>query len=130
MLGGAFGAKKGVSEQALQIAVAHHFRQIERLTGKFTFFHVPNGGHRSKRQAALFKAMGVLAGVNDLIFLAAPQKAIFIEMKAKGGSISDNQASFHRRLKDFGFESHTVSAATPHEAIDKVNDILKGHGVL
>lgn len=130
MLNGAFGAKKGVSEQQLQIAVANHFRRLEQLTGKFTFFHVPNGGHRTKRQAALFKAMGVLSGVNDLIFLAAPQKAIFIEMKAKGGSLSDNQINFHRKLKECGFESYTVSAATAHEAIDKVGEILKTHGVL
>lgn len=38
-------------------------------------FHVPNGGKRSKVEAARFKAMGVQAGVPDL-FLPVPRALI------------------------------------------------------
>lgn len=46
-------------------------------------FHVPNGGKRSAVEAARFKAMGVKAGVPDLI-LPVPRggyAGLFIEMK-------------------------------------------------
>lgn len=53
-------------EQALQIAV------VEELTLRTIrpalFWHVPNGGKRSKTEAAIFKAMGVRDGVSDLHF--------------------------------------------------------------
>lgn len=56
-------------------------------------FHVPNGGKRSKVEAARFKAMGVQAGVPDL-FLPVPRGAyhgLFIEMKAPKGRTSNAQ---------------------------------------
>lgn len=55
-------------------------------------FHVPNGGWRDKRSAAIFKAMGVRAGIPDLI-LAYPRPGFHIlgiELKA-GSSESANQ---------------------------------------
>lgn len=49
-------------------------------------FHIPNGGKRTKYEAARFKAMGVVPGIPDL-FLAIPKggyHGMFIEMKRPG----------------------------------------------
>ena len=50
-------------------------------------FHVPNGGGRSKAEAGILKAMGVLAGIPDLFVIgpsghAALPRLIAIEFKA------------------------------------------------
>jgi hypothetical protein len=51
-------------------------------------FHVPNGGNRSKKEGAKFKAMGVLAGVPDILII---DYSLAIELKVKGGRLSTNQ---------------------------------------
>ncbi|WP_419797265.1 MAG: VRR-NUC domain-containing protein [Terasakiella sp.] len=57
------------------------------------WFHVPNGGKRTKAEAGIFKAMGVRSGVPDLCFINPDGKAFFIEMKAPGrrSDTSENQ---------------------------------------
>lgn len=45
-------------------------------------FHVPNGGGRSKAEAGILKAMGVLAGVPDLIVIGPKSYMATIELKA------------------------------------------------
>jgi hypothetical protein len=57
------------------------------------FWHTPNGGYRSKYEAVTFKAMGVKAGVSDLI-LFHTGKLYCLEIKAKGGRASDEQLAF------------------------------------
>lgn len=57
-------------------------------------YHTPNGGSRSKAEAARFKAMGVKAGVPDLFLPAAygGYHGLYIEMKRrKGGKLSAEQ---------------------------------------
>lgn len=66
-------------EEALQRALVAHLRA--RLPKPWIAFHVPNGGGRSKAEAGVLKAMGVLAGVPDLIVIG-PAKVIAIELKA------------------------------------------------
>lgn len=57
-------------------------------------FHIPNGGLRTKREAAAFKAQGVKAGVPDL-FLPVARKGyhgLFVELKRrKGGRLRPDQ---------------------------------------
>lgn len=58
--------------------------------------HIPNGGKRSKAEAAGFQAMGVLAGVPDL-FLPVPRAwfhGLYLEMKALDGKVSKEQDEF------------------------------------
>lgn len=60
-----------------------------------TLFHVPNGGTRDPREAAKFKAMGVVAGVSDLIFLYNSRAYIFEFKNANGkGRLSKEQNDF------------------------------------
>lgn len=68
-------------------------------------FAVPNGGHRDKVTGARMKAEGARAGVPD-IFVAVPSKGkhgLFIEMKVKGGRLSDKQEVWRDRLKQQGY---------------------------
>lgn len=59
-------------------------------------FAVPNGGWRSKSQAARMKVTGTLAGVWDLFI---PEERTWIEMKrADKGRLSAEQQAFGRRM--------------------------------
>lgn len=69
-------------------------------------FHIPNGGARSKSEAARFKAAGVKAGVPD-IFLPCPRgryNGLFIELKRiKGGRVSGDQEVYLRELAQMNY---------------------------
>lgn len=65
-------------------------------------FHIPNGGKRSKSEAARFQAMGVKPGVPDLFLPVARggYHGLFIEMKRqKGGRVSDYQRKWMEQLE-------------------------------
>lgn len=51
-------------------------------------FHIPNGGKRTKTEAARFRAAGVRSGVPDLFLPCARggYHGLWIEMKAVGGA--------------------------------------------
>lgn len=53
-------------------------------------FHVPNGGSRNAREGAKFKAMGVVPGVADLLFIFDGKLYAF-ELKTDKGSQSKSQ---------------------------------------
>ena len=57
------------------------------------YWHTPNGGFRSKSEAKLFKEMGVLAGVSDLLLFRSG-KLYCLELKAQGGRASEEQLRF------------------------------------
>jgi hypothetical protein len=68
-------------------------------------FHVPNGEERDKRVAAKLKAMGVLPGVSDLVFLwkhidesegktRKYLRVLFLELKLPGKTATDQQIAF------------------------------------
>jgi hypothetical protein len=74
-------------------------------------FHIPNGGKRSKAEAGIFKAMGVKAGVSDLM-LALPlhgYAGLWIEFKAPFTSSKDKnypskeQKEWLARMKQAGY---------------------------
>lgn len=67
--------------------------------------HVPNGGKRSKSEAAVFRAMGVLSGVSDL-FLPVPRAGfhgMYIELKALDGKVSKEQKGFLAAVIEQGY---------------------------
>lgn len=69
-------------------------------------FAVPNGGLRSKSEAARLKASGVKAGVPD-IFLAVPKggyAGLFIEMKVGKNKTSKDQDEWIERLMCAGYK--------------------------
>jgi hypothetical protein len=69
-------------EQRIHRTVIAHLRQ-GGVPG-LVFIHVPNGGKREPVEAAIFKGLGVRAGVSDLL-LWHNAKSYALELKAKGG---------------------------------------------
>lgn len=84
-------ARRQSPETQIHRAVVQHLRA--RGAPGMVFFHVPNGGHRKPVEAAIFKSMGVRAGVSDLILVHA-SKIYALELKAEGGRASEAQLAF------------------------------------
>ena len=76
---------------------------IHAVAPQCLVFAVPNGGLRTKAQAAKFKWTGVLAGVPDLVVLAPGGKSFFIEVKAPKGVLSDAQKALIPTIQNMGF---------------------------
>lgn len=86
-------------EQAIQRAVVQHLRT--RGVPGMVFFHVPNGGARGKVEGAIFKSMGVRAGVSDLI-LVHRGKIFAMELKADTGRATVEQMAFMAEIDAAG----------------------------
>lgn len=68
---------------------------------KYLIYANANGGKRSKIEAAIMKGEGVLSGVPDLT-IVTDTAVIWVELKVKGGRVSDNQADVMERLTRLG----------------------------
>jgi hypothetical protein len=77
-------------------------RWFRRTYPTVRIFAVANGEKRSKRDGGRLKAAGVSPGVPDL---CVPAWSIWVEMKARGGSVSPAQRDWHEYLRGIG---HTV----------------------
>lgn len=88
------------SESQIQIALVARLRLLARPD--CVWFHVPNGGLRNKREAARFRAMGVLPGVPDLVFIMPGPRVLFLELKRRRGKPSAEQAALAERLRALG----------------------------
>lgn len=95
-------SKRNRPEQAIQRAVVEYLRILENL-GELTFFHVPNGGGRSRTEAGIFKGLGVRAGVPDLVLMLPGGRTAFIEIKAPQGRMSQAQKTFKNTAETMGF---------------------------
>lgn len=67
--------------------------------------HVPNGGSRNKIEAAKFKAMGLRAGVPDLLLVmpSTDHHGLWIELKSKKGKVQDNQKHVMEQFSSKGY---------------------------
>lgn len=70
-------------------------------------FHVPNGGFRNIREAAKLKAIGVVAGVPDLLLVVNGSLVAF-ELKTDIGRLSDKQKLVHSAWIAQGVAVHVV----------------------
>ena len=91
------------------------------LSKEVVFFHVPNGGKRTKAEAGLFKAMGVVSGVPDLI-ISWPGTIAAIELKAGKGSASGAQLEVQERMKAIGWHVYEV------RSLDQFQLVLRNLG--
>lgn len=87
------------------------------------WYHVPNGGWRSKAEAGRFKAMGVAAGVADYAFVLNGGQAAFIELKVGNNRMSVPQKIFADRVQALG------GLFAECRSVDDVRTTLKGWGV-
>ena len=110
------------SEDDLQVQVANYCRFA--VLPSVLWCHVPNGGKRSKAEAARFKAMGVRAGWPDLQFIRADGVVHFIELKTRTGRKSEGQEAFQADCIRLG---HPYVIA---RSLDDVIVALKGWGFI
>ncbi len=86
-------------------------------------FAVPNGAMKTKAGARKFKREGLKSGVPDLVLpvVTAEHPGLYIEMKKiKGGTVSDDQKEWLRRLEGQGYK--TVVARGHREAIRAIDN--------
>jgi hypothetical protein len=60
-------------------------------------YAIPNGGRRHAREAARMKGLGVLPGIPD-IGICYEGRALYVELKAPRGAVSEAQRAMHKRL--------------------------------
>lgn len=107
----------GMSEEEIHRAVVRHLEY--RAAPGVVWFHVPNGGGRSRAEAGIMKAMGTQPGVPDILAFRAG-RCFGLELKReRGGRVSPAQAEMHIRLAEAG-----VEVAVAH-GIDEAVSILK-----
>ena len=109
-------------EEALQRAVASYLDLA--LPHDAVWFHPPNGGARSKAEAGIFKAMGVKAGVPDIIVIYRG-RVVCIELKAPGGTCSPAQKLMHAQLSAAGALIYTATRIEDVESFLRVIIPLK-----
>ncbi len=78
-------------EESLHRAAVAYLRAA--LPKPWIVWHTPNGGGRSKAEAGILKAMGVLAGMPDLFVLGPERALIAIEFKAPPKRLRSGGAS-------------------------------------
>ncbi len=87
--------------------------------------HIPNGGHRGKREAGQLKRMGVKPGVPDLCLPVARggHHGLYVELKRRDGSrVSSEQRAWLAALHAGGY---CALVAEGHEqAIAAIRDYL------
>jgi len=113
------------SETQIQISLVARLRW--QCRPGVVFFHCPNGELRDKRVAAKLKAMGVLPGVADLIFLWAADRrpsGLFLELKRRFGRPEPDQESFAKAIKELGFFYEWT------DTLDEAVRILIRYGIL
>src|SRR5437879_13666114 len=86
-------------EQQIHQAVVAHLNM--RAEPRVFFWHTPNEGKRGWVNAAALKAMGMTAGVPDLLILKAGQLHA-LELKAPGGRLTPSQRGIMERMMECG----------------------------
>jgi hypothetical protein len=107
-------------EDQIQRAVVQHYR-ARAAPGVF-MFAVPNGGARSKIEAAIMKSTGTTAGVPDTIRIKGGQ-VYALEIKAEDGRAS--RAQLDPRRSASGAGNHQGSAASRAKARAPQNSAAK-----
>ena len=87
-------------------------------------FHCPNGEKRDKRTANKLMAMGVKAGVPDLIFILPNGVTVWVELKSKKGKLSKVQEKFKEKILDFHHHYLLIQSDCHLEAVNYLGQEL------
>lgn len=110
-------------EDSLQIACVQWF-DLQYRWLSWALFHVPNGGSRNRIEAAKFKAMGVRAGVPDLILLhrSGAYAYLALELKAGKNTQTANQKLYQSKMEADGGKYAVIRSLDAF--IETVNEYL------
>lgn len=115
------GGNMAHKESTIQRSCVQWFR-IQYPELSLLLFAVPNGGGRSKIEAAIMKGEGVVSGVADLLLLVpnVSYHGLCIEMKteSKTSKQSPNQKTWAAAVKDNGYEYRVA------RSLDEFRDIV------
>jgi hypothetical protein len=112
---------RAASEDQIQAAVVQHLN-VRGIRG-LVVFGVPNGGLRSRTEAAIMKGTGVVPGVPDLAIVCGG-RYYGLELKAQKGRLSPAQIAMQERLRAAGATVATVYG------LDEALDVLKDWGLI
>lgn len=79
-------------------------------------FHIPNGGSRDVREAMTMRAIGVTAGIPDVLLIYPV--IIAFEFKSETGRLSEAQNAIHKKWTEKGIPVHVV------KSFDQFKDII------
>jgi hypothetical protein len=119
--GAAAMTRRAQPEAAIQRAIVQHYR-LRAAPGVF-MFAVPNGGLRSKVEAAIMRGTGTVAGIPDTIWIK-DGRCYALEIKAEGGKLTEAQERALIELREAG------AAATHAHGLDQALRVLEGWGLL
>jgi hypothetical protein len=91
--------RDGNAEARRQAAIVEYVRTV---APEILIWAVPNGGLRSKSEAARLKWTGVLAGVPDLTLALPNWRCAFWETKTPRGRLSNDQLAIRAKLERLG----------------------------
>jgi VRR-NUC domain len=77
-----------VTEQQIQKAVFDHLKS--RAVSDAFFWHPFSGGFRRPKEAAIYKGLGAIAGLPDVLILHQG-RLYCVELKREGGRVSEAQ---------------------------------------
>lgn len=112
-----------MSEAREQVTLARYLD-----AARLRWCHVPNGGRRDARGAALMRASGVKPGVPDVLIFtttALAPKGVALELKAAKGALAPEQREWLEALAALGWG--TVVAYGYEDALRQLGAL--GYGV-
>jgi len=121
------GMRLDLTEDQTQHAVMAHLK-VRARHGLF-WFAVPNGGWRTKAEAGVFSATGVVAGVPDIILIFGGH-VYGLEIKKQGGRLSPVQIKAHAAMISAGAIIATADGLTDALLILEHWGMLRGTGRL
>jgi hypothetical protein len=99
------------AEARIQAAIVEWVRTV---APGVLIFAVPNGGLRSKAEAARLKWTGVVAGIPDLVVIAPIGRVFLLEVKTASGRLSEDQHAIFGLL---------VALGTPRAIVRSIEDV-------
>jgi hypothetical protein len=110
-----------MTEQQIQKCIFAHLR-ARGAPGAF-FWHPFSGGYRRAKEAAIYKGLGAIAGLPD-VMIVHQGRLYCIELKAEGGRLRDAQQNVLIKLREAG------AMATHAHGLDQALRILEGWKLL
>ena len=120
------------TEEDLQQAIIMRMRQRMDHGELFRIVGDMNAAKRNKTTGARLKAAGMQSGEPDMRIYFMGGRLEFVELKRKGGKVSEAQDVWHDIVANLGFNVWIIKGENPQDAVDKMNflmdELLYGEG--